>query len=64
MGFNKCVAQKIILFTASILVLSEPVFAKKKKQDISKELNLSIPKLYTECNKMKRDMKRCLGILD
>ena len=31
LGFNKCVAQKIILFTASILVLSEPVFAKKKK---------------------------------
>ena len=40
------------------------LLAKKKKQDISKELNLSIPKLYTECNKMKRDMKRCLGILD
>ena len=40
------------------------LLAKKRKQDISKELNLSIPKLYTECNKMKRDMKRCLGILD
>lgn len=40
------------------------LLAKKKKQDISKELNLSIPKLYTECNKMKHDMKRCLGILD
>ena len=37
---------------------------KEKKQNISKEMNLSIPKLYTECNKMKRDLKKCLGILD
>ena len=37
---------------------------KEKKQDISKELDLSIPKLYVECNKMKRDLKKCLGILN
>lgn len=37
---------------------------KEKKQNISREMNLSIPKLYTECNKMKRDLKKCLGILD
>ena len=37
---------------------------KEKKQDISRELNLTIPKLYLECNKMKRDLKSCLGLLD
>lgn len=37
---------------------------KEKKQDISKELHLTIPRLYTECNKMKRDLKKCLGILN
>lgn len=36
---------------------------KERKQDISKELHLTVPRLYTECNKMKRDLKRCLGIL-
>ena len=35
---------------------------KERKQDISKELHLTIPRLYTECNKMKRDLKRCLGV--
>ena len=37
---------------------------KEKKQDISRELNWTIPKLYLECNKMKRDLKSCLGLLD
>lgn len=37
---------------------------KEKKQNISKELDLSIPRLYVECNKMKRDLKKCLGILN
>ena len=37
---------------------------KEKKQDISRELNLTIPKLYLECNKMKRDLKSCLGLLN
>ena len=37
---------------------------KEKKQDISRELNLTIPKLYLECNNMKRDLKSCLGLLD
>ena len=37
---------------------------KEKKQDISRELGLSIPKLYLECNKMKHDLKSCLGLLN
>lgn len=36
----------------------------EKKLDISKALNIPTPRLYAECNKMKRDLKLSLGILD